>query len=211
MRTNLLPIAKEGVRYVVCAIALLVVFGILDFDFLESIAFFALIFFLFVFRNPEREIPSFQYDSVVAPADGTVKSIEELEDEVYAYKVEIDSNYFNVALLRAPIKSSVADVKLFRGAMLSKSSPLHVELNERAELSFKDSNDNTLKIVHRLKKSFKTIDIDLLKAQNVNQGSRYGLMLNGTTTLYLPKNFRLNVSVGAEVNAGESLVGYFTN
>lgn len=211
MKTNLLPIAKEGLRYICCAICFFVVFGLLDLDFLQFFAFIATIFFIFVFRNPEREISNFQDSSVVAPCDGVISSIEELKDDEYAYKVEIDGSFFNVSLLRVPLVSTLEKVEVLRGARVSKFNALHVEINENATLVFKDKDENTLKVTHRLKQSFKPLDIEMIPSQQLNQGARYGVMVNGITTLYLPKNFRLNVSVGAEVNASQTLIGYFTN
>ena len=211
MRNNLLPIAKEGLPYIFCSIGFFILFGFLDFDFLQFFVFLAIIFFIFTFRNPERELPNFQEASVVTPSDGIISNIEELKDDKYAYKVEINSNYFNVSLLRVPLTSTVKEVKILHGARVSKFNPLHVEINENATIIFQDTNDNTLKITHQLKQSFKTLNIELINLQHLNQGTRYGVMLNGITTIYLPKNFRLNVSVGSEVHASQSLLGYFTS
>lgn len=211
MRNNLLPVAKEGWNYIASAIGLFILFSFLDLDFLQFFAFLATIFFIYVFRNPEREILNFQESSVISPSDGVISSIEELKDNDYAYKVEIDGSYFNVSLLRVPLSSKLENIELIRGARVSKFSPLHVELNENATLIFKDKMDNHLKVTHTLKQSFKPLDINIIQEQNLNQGSRYGVMVNGITTLYLPNNFRLNVNVGTEVSASQTLIGYFTN
>lgn len=212
MRSNLLPIAKEGLNYVIISALLLIFFMIFDFDFLEFLTFFTTLFFIFIFRNPERESMLYQENSVVSPVDGAVTSIEELEnDNDYAYKIDIDGSYFNVALLRTPFTSSLEEITIYKGARLSPFNSLSKELNENAALVFKDkSSSNKIKIVHRLKQSIKSIDIDIIKAQNLLQGSRYGLMVNGITSIYLPHNFRLNISVGAELMASETLLGYFT-
>ena len=214
MKNNLLPVAKEGWNYLLVSILLVILFSVLDLDFFKFLAFAGLIFFIFVFRNPERQSMLYQENSVVSPVDGTVTSIEELEDsnKTYAYKVEIGTNYSNVSLLRTPFNSTVDAVNIYRGARLSSFTPLSKDLNEKAELIFSDKNSsNKIKIVHRLKQSFKAIDVDIIKAQDMLQGSRYGLMINGVTTLYLPNNFRLNVSVGGELVASETLIGYFTS
>lgn len=213
MRNNLLPIAKEGWSYVIGAVVAFVVFTFLDFNFLEFIAFLTTLFFIFVFRNPEREYVLYQENSVASPVDGTVISIEELHtDEHNGYKVEIDTTYLNVALLRVPFASTLQSVQVTKGAKLSAQNPLSTALNENAELIFSDSKSiNQMRVVHKVKQSFKAIDIDIIKAQNLMQGARYGLMVNGITTLYLPENFRLNIGLGSELSASESLIGYFTN
>ncbi len=211
MKSNLLPIAKEGWNYILSAILAFVIFSFLDLNFLEFISFLAIIFFIFVFRNPERENKIFQESSVTSPVDGIVTKIEELDDNEYGYKVDIDSSYFNVSLLRVPLTSSVTSLELRRGSRLSSLSHLSTLINENAEIVFSDKNSNSIKVIHRLNKSFKSIDIDAKKSQDLYKGSRYGLMINGITTIYLPKNFRLNISVGSNLIASEDLVGYFTN
>jgi len=35
-------------------------------------------------------------------------------------------------------------------------------------------------------------------------------MMSGISELYLPKNFRLNISQGDEVKASQTLLGYFS-
>ncbi len=210
MKNNLLPIAKEGWNYILGAISLFVIFAFLDLDFLQFFAFLATIFFIFVFRNPERQHLYYQENSVVSPVDGVVASIKELKDDKYAYKIEIDSSYFNVSLLRTPFSSSIESIEKQNGARLSTLSSLSKKINENSELIFIDKNSNTAKVSHRVKQSFMGINIKAREFQNFNQGSRYGVMVNGVTTLYLPQNFRLNISVGSELVASETLVGYFT-
>jgi phosphatidylserine decarboxylase len=211
MRSNLLPIAKEGWNYIAGAILSLIIFSFLGLSFLYFLAFLTTVFFIFIFRNPERETLLYQDNSVVSPIDGTVVSIEEFKDGKYAYKVEVDSSYLNVSLLRTPFTSSLNSIKKHNGARLSNFSSLSKHLNENLELTFSDKNSNSIKVLHRLKQSFIGIETEAIKSQNFLQGSRYGIMINGITTLYLPQNFRLNISVGSELIASETLVGYFTN
>ena len=210
MRNNLLPIAKEGWNYILCSLGAFLIFTILDLEFLQFFSFLALIFFLFVFRNPERLTPIFAKNSVVSPVDGVILSIEELQEHEYAYKIECDSSYLNISLLRTPLNSTIKSVNFQKGARLSKFSPLSKDINENYELVFEDENANMVKVTHMLKQSFKSIDIDAIISQKLTQGARYGLMVNGITTIYLPQNFRLNVSVSQKVNASESLIGYFS-
>jgi phosphatidylserine decarboxylase len=213
MKSNLLPIAKEGWNYLIGSIVLFLIFKFLNFEFLQFLAFLATMFFIYVFRNPERQNMLYQENSIVSPVDGTVVSIEELHGEDNSgYKVEIEGTYLNVSLLRVPFTSSLEHIEIQRGAKLSATSPLSKSINENAELVFGDKrSSNKIKIIHKLKQSFETIDIDIIKAQDLLQGTRYGLMINGVTTIYLPTNFRLNIGLGSELIASETLIGYFTN
>ncbi len=210
MRNNLFPIAKEGWSYLGYAFVAFILFAIFDLDILELLAFAALLAFAFVFRNPERVLPVFEKESVVSPVDGVVVAIEELSEGEYAYKVEIEGSYMDVAVLRVPLTSEVLSFKVTRGTRLSKQNQLSRILNENAEVVFQDHNANTIKITHRAKQSFDPIKFDMFVTQKFAQGSRYGTALNATTLLYLPQNFRLNINVGTQVKASETLIGYFS-
>jgi len=210
MRNNLFIIAKSGWKYIGYAAVAFVVFSILDLDFLALFAALFTIFFIYAFRNPEKEMPFYQENSLVAPADGVITAIEQLEDSEYAYRVDIESSYFNIAVLRVPMNAKVESIETVKGARNAKNSKLFPLLNEYAELVFVDNAENRVKVLHRLKQSFAPIDIDLVQNQELMQRARYGTMINGVTSIYLKSNFRVNVSVGQESSASETLLGYFS-
>ena len=210
MRNNLLPIAKEGWKYIAYSFAAFIIFAVVDLELLSGLAFVLSAFFIFVYRNPERELPRFEQNSVVCPVDGTILSIDEIDGKDYAYKVTIDSNYLDVPVLRSPISGSVVSLDKSHGTRLGLDSTLANKLNESVNIVFEDNNSNKLKVSHKLKQSLDGIQIDSFKSQNMLQTSRYGVMINGITTIYLPQNFRLNISVANEVKASETLVGYFS-
>jgi len=210
MRNNLFIIAKSGWKYIFYALLVSFVFAVLDLELLSFIAFVAAFAFGYLFRNPERELPFFQANSLVAPSDGVVISVDEVEDKEYAYKIDIESSYFDVSILRVPMNAKLESITITNGTRVGKKSKLFYDLNEFAELVFVDENSNKIKVVHRLKQSFAPLDIDIIKAQELMQTARYGVMINGITSIYLPNNFRLNLNVGNEVKASETLVGYFS-
>ena len=210
MKNNLLPITTFGWRYIAYALGALVIFSILDFTLLKLLALGTLVFFIFVFRNPERELPSFEKNSVYAPVDGEVIAIDELDDSEYRYKVTIDSSYTDVGVLRIPMNATVSSVEKKNGTKLSLDTPLAKKLNENVSIVFLNEENNKLKIVHTLKQSVVNIGIDLHKKNNLIQSSRYGFMLNGITEIYIPDNFRLSLILGEETKASESLVGFFS-
>jgi hypothetical protein len=66
----------------------------------------------FVYRNPEREALGQAEDFIYAPADGTLLSISEVAEEPLfiggpAYRLEITSHIFDVAVLRTPMPGQV--------------------------------------------------------------------------------------------------------
>ncbi len=211
MRSNLFPVAKESFKYIGCSLGAFVLFGLLDFDILQFLSFVAIGFFIFVYRNPERVVQNFEPSSLVSPVDGIIVSVQEINEAEYAYKVEIESSYLNVAFLRVPLNASLKSLDIKRGARLSKFDALADKINENVTLIFEDENANKVKIKHMLKQSIDGITIGVAEGQNLLQSSRYGLMIHGITTLYLPQNFRFNASVGNEILAAESLLGYFSS
>ena len=210
MNTNLLPIAKDGWKYIAYAFVSFVIFWIVDLELLEFFSFLAIVFFIFVFRNPEREQPQFQDNSVVSPVDGIIVDVEEIDNSEYAYKLTVESSYLDVGILRVPLTSTVTHISKKFGSKLPRASKLSTYLNENAELTFEDEKSNKVKVVHRLKQSISGIDINTVQTKKLLQASRYGLMVHGTTVVYLPNNFRLNVTVANEVKASETLLGYFS-
>ena len=210
MKNNLLPLAKEGFNYLFFSLFLSFFFFLLDFDFLAFFMFCVSLLIGFFFRNPERELSVFEAASVLSPVDGIVESIVELESDVYAYKVEIQSSCKDVGVLRVPAHATVSKMIKENGARVSQNSKLFTSLNENARITFTTKEGNSFEVLHRLKQSFVPLNIELVEAQNIVQTTRYGMMLNGFTTIYLPQNFRLNISVGSELKASESLMGYFS-
>ncbi len=210
MKSNLLPISSAGFKYIASAFLAFIIFLIFDIDFLAFISFVFIVAFAFIYRNPERELPLFEKNSLVSPVDGDVISIEDIQDSQYAYKIEIDSSYLNVGVLRVPFDATLQSVTIKKGARLSKASTLFEDINENVEMIFVDKNANSIKVRQQLKRSFDGLNIDAKASQTLKQASRYGVLINGITTIYLPKNFRLNVSIGSEVEGSQTLIGYFS-
>jgi len=91
MKNNLLAITKEGWSYIICSIFFFIIFAILDFDYLQFFTFLLILFFLFIFRNPQRQQQYYQDNSVTSPVDGIITSIKELKNNDYLYKIEINN------------------------------------------------------------------------------------------------------------------------
>jgi len=211
MKNNLFVIAKSGWRYIAYALFAFVICSLLDLDFFAFLAIVVALFLVYLFRNPERVTLNSQQNTLVMPCDGIVTAIEKLEeDAVYGYRIDIDASYFNVGVLRMPMHSEVTSMKLVRGSRVAKNTKLFTLLNEYVELVFTDSAKNSIKVIHRLKQSFVPLTIELNIGEKLMPSSRYGFMANGVTSLYIPSNFSLNVQIGQEVLASQTVVGHFS-
>ena len=207
-------VAKEGWKFVGLSLALFIFAILLDLDLLQFIALVSALLFAYIYRNPERIVPYYQENSIVSVADGRVSSIETVESGPFlegpCYKVEIVSSYFDTALLRMPFDAVVKHSELRRGSRLGKAVPLSAQLNERALLSFEDASGQRCSAEHILDQSIDAISLHLHGERKMPQGGRYGLAVKGVHTLYLPTESRVAVNVGDDVQAGVSLIGYFS-
>lgn len=210
MSNNLFPIAKEGWNYIGYTLGSFVLFSILGLEFLQLLSFVLVVFFIVVFRNPERELPNYDPNSVLCPADGEVISIEALTGSEYAYKVSIDTTYKDVGILRAPMSATLILISKKHGTRLSLNNPIAIHTNENVRMIFEDSNANKVQLVHTVKQSLCGVVVDVEQDISIAQSARYGVMVNGITHIYLPQNFRLNLILGEKVTASHSLVGYFS-
>ena len=210
MHKNLLPISKNGLPKIVYTITFLVVTLAFDLDVLSLLAFFLAVALSYIYRNPERENTIYEKNSVVSPVDGLVLSIESIDSSEYAYRVEIDSNYSDISILRVPMNSTIQDVSIIHGAKLSQNEPLFRKINENSCIIFEDDLRNRVKVKHLSKQSIESISVDAYDSQKFSQNTRYGFMMNGRTTLYLPHNFRLDINVGSRVIGSQTLIGYFS-
>lgn len=207
MNNNLFPISKEGWSYIGYSVALFLVLGFFDLEFLQFFSFLLILFFLYVFRNPEREMPAFEKGGVVSPVDGRVTDIHE---DTKTTQITLESNYLDVSVLRVPIGSVISEIKEQKGASLSKNSLKSKFLNEQLNISFEDSQKRVVNVSHVVNLNFLGVLHYLINSQKVIQGSRYGVMLKGTTVVSIPKNSKVNVQIGSEVKACESVIAYLS-
>jgi phosphatidylserine decarboxylase len=209
MRDNLFIVAKNGWKTIGLCFGAFVIFMFLEFDFLATLSLFLAIFFLFIYRNPERQAESYEHNAIIAPVDGVVKEIQALQGEDFAYKLALESSYMDVGILRSPMQAELKEVRLMHGCRLSKSSSLFEKLNESLHLLFESEDGKKIALLHRLKQSVAPLDIDAKVGQKVTLTSRYGYMIHGVTYLYLESDVRLNIKEGQSIKSGETLLAYF--
>lgn len=210
MRSNLYPVANNGLRYVVYSLVAFILFYFISLSVFALFSFVLLLAIVFIYRNPERITTNFDEKCVISPVDGVVKFIENIDDKEYGYKVTVQSSYFDVGLLRVPFNATIKLLKIQRGTSLSSNSALYEKLNENITLVFVNQTSDSMKVNHKLNRSIDKINIDLIESQRVIKTLRYGFLVNGTTTLYLPRSFRFNINVGNKLSGAETLVGYFS-
>ncbi len=201
-------IAKEGWWYVFFSTLFFLI--ALFVGFLPWVFFFIMILTGYIYRNPERIPVEEDKMSLLSPMDGKITDISKVrvKDGKEFLKLEIRKNVFNVILLRSPISLTITDTKRIHGLFLDTSSDLHKKIGEKAILTCKGEVSDIVMIIYagifnRKIELFKTIG-------PLRFASRFGSMLDGSMELLLPVDTRIKVSLGDEVKAGESVLGYFS-
>jgi len=199
-------IAKEGWKYVgLFSVLFLISWGTGVF---EWVFLFVLLITIYIFRNPERIPAEDDKTALLAPNDGNISNISKiiLQDGREFLKLEIRKSLLNVSLIRAPISSTISNTKRIHGLFLNIEDKLSKKLGEKVVITLK-SNSKSIFLI--MKAGFFSRSIDLFKSIGpLKFAQRFGLLLDGSIELLLPIDMRIKVSVGDEVRAGESVLGY---
>ena len=178
-----------------------------------SVPFFALgAFSLFFFRDPPR-VASADADEIVAPADGRIVSVDDLEESPYydgpCKRIAIFLSIFNVHVNRSPVNGTVYRIEYkpgkFKPAMKDEAS----ELNE-ANTLYMDSDHGRVTVRQISGLVARRIVCIAEEGSNLEQGQKFGMIKFGSRTeLYLPPDTQACVKLNDKVKAGTSIVARF--
>lgn len=200
-------VSKAGYKLLSISIGLFILFSLFGWGFFKFLTFLAFVALVYIYRNPEREIPYFQNGSLISPVDGKVIAINTLDN---GYEVVVKSSLLDTSILRAPFLSKVKSFHIRKGTRLSTDIRKSMLLNEKLQIEFEDKNKNIVYVEHILDNSIDDITANIHLEQDLNQGKRYGVMTKGKTIIRLPITCRLSLHVGEQVRAGETLLGYIS-
>ena len=205
-------IVREGAPFIIGLGILTIALAWIGFAGPAVLAFAAMLFVIFFFRNPERTIPGEQ-GLLVSPADGRILKVEEVEIDGLLKgrfrKVSIFMNVFNVHVNRAPYTGNVEKIEYHGGKFLS------ADLDKASA----DNEKNNVLIRTKEGKAFLTIQIAGLIARRIVcwigegteivKGQRFGLICFGSRLeVILPLESKVLVQAGQKVRAGETPIGY---
>ncbi len=174
---------------------------------LISIALFVIV--LQFFRNPLRSTQS-TANQIIAPADGKVVVIEEVEETEYfkdkRIQVSIFMSPFNVHVNRYPIGGDVDYAKYHPGKYLVAWHPKSSTENERTTIVVKNNGKAVLfrqiagALARRIVMYSKTGDKAIA-------GGEMGFIKFGSRVdLFLPLGTKINVSMQEVVRGGETII-----
>src|SRR3989440_11917325 len=171
-----------------------------------------LAFFLFTvafFRDPDRSVPP-DRNLIVAPADGKVSDIVELDEkEVLKTKtrrVGIFLSIFDVHTNRAPIDGRITYRQHHEGLCLDARDPDCPEKNEAMTWAFENSRGTI--VVRQLTGAIaRRIVAWANVGDELKKGERFGMIRFGSRTeLYLPLDAEVLVKKGDHVSGGSTVI-----
>jgi phosphatidylserine decarboxylase len=175
-----------------------------------TVIFLALVVFTIAFfRDPERPVTE-DPNLVVAPADGRVSDVVELdENEVLktrTRRVGIFLSIFDVHTNRAPIAGRIVYRQHHQGLCLDARDPDCSEKNEAMTWAFENPHETV--VVRQLTGAIaRRIVAWANVGDELKKGERFGMIRFGSRTeLYLPLEAEVLVKTGDHVSGGSTVI-----
>ena len=216
-----MKIHKEGYASIIISIIVVAVINLLTlfliaprYPILGWLIFFAtiglLIFIFSFFRIPKREHAE-GADLIVAPCDGTVVVIEEVEADEYFSDKRLQLSIFmsplNVHVNRNPVTGEVLYSQYHKGKFLVAWHPKSSTDNERHSVVYRQHGKEML--VKQIAGALAKRIVNYLKpGDQVQQGAEMGFIKFGSRVdLLLPLDATIDVKINQKVKGGVTVLG----
>ncbi len=181
---------------------------------LAPVPAFVLLATLAFFRDPPRRIPD-EPGVVVAPADGKIVAVTELEREEFidgpAVRIDIFLAVYNVHVNRAPLPGTVRSVVHRSGPSINALDLAAGDKNEARCIGFEADEGGFRFVVRQIVGAIaRRIVTGVSPGDHLGRGQRFGMLKFGSRTqLSIPKGagLTLAVKVGDRVRGGSSVLG----
>ena len=197
---------RDGYYYGLAALVVALLLGWLTTPVLAVIPLLLGAFFLWFFRDPERQIPA-TAGAIVSPADGKVTDVSTVQSGGESCtRISIFLNVFNVHVNRSPITGVITDVTYQRGKFGNAMGAISAEENEQNIVTVRgQAGLVTFKQIAGL------LARRIVFTKNVGDavacGERVGLIKFGSRVdVVFPAVAELRVKVGDHVRGGSSLL-----
>lgn len=212
MKTPQVPIAKEGYPFIFFVCFVTLIFAALESTLIALTGLVISGWVIWFFRDPERFTPE-KAHAVVAPADGKVIVVEQLDNEEItgqdAYKISIFMNIFNVHVNRMPFSGTVKKITYTPGKFYSADSDRGGMYNENCTTIVEGQTGVKLAFVQVAGLVARRIVNLLEPGDTPAKGERIGIIRFGSRVdIYVPAGSSIAVEVGQKVRAGETILGY---
>ena len=163
-------------------------------------------FFLWFFRDPEREIPVGP-GLIVSPGDGLVtETVTLATPEGARQRISIFLSVFDVHVNRSPIAGVLTSVRYQKGLYLNAMNPASADRNEQNIVTVRGEGvEVTFKQIAGL--LARRIVFNFREGDTVERGQRVGLIKFGSRVdVLLPAEAVLRVKKGQRVRGGASIL-----
>jgi phosphatidylserine decarboxylase len=215
-----MTIHKEGYKSIAIAVLLFSIINLLSFYFLSySLPILSWLIFLVTsamlalvisfFRIPKR-LHTIAENSIIAPADGKVVVLEEVQADEYfkdrRIQVSIFMSPLNVHVNRNPVSADVVYSEYHPGKYLVAWHPKSSTENERHSVVYRKDGKEIL--VKQIAGALAKRICNYLKpGMNVKQGEEMGFIKFGSRVdLLLPLDAKINVKIGDKPKGGVTVI-----
>jgi phosphatidylserine decarboxylase len=163
------------------------------------------------FRDPDRYPPCAE-GVVISGADGKVTDISDASfpgstGRLY-HRVSVFMSPLNVHVNRAPVGGEVTMVEHTAGEFRAAFRDDASEHNERNLIAMTDASGRTFGMLQVAGYLARRIVCRLRARDRIQVGQRIGLIMFGSRVdHFFPPDYRVTVSIGQRVRAGESIIG----
>ena len=166
-------------------------------------------FFLFFFRDPEREVTA-PPSAVISPADGRVMVAGASATSAFPadawQQISIFLSPMDVHINRMPVSGRIVNVKYHPGRFLPAYRPDSSELNEFTEVTV-DHNGTTVIVRQIVGVLARRIVCRAKEGDVVRAGDRFGVMKFGSRMdIFLPTDATIRTKVGDKVVGGVTVL-----
>lgn len=196
---------RDGIYYAVALIAVAVLLGLWASPWLAIVPLVLAAFFLWFFRDPERQIPTTP-GAVVSPADGKVTSISPTQWKGEPrISISIFLSVFNVHVNRSPVGGRVIALDYRSGKYLNALSAASAEHNEQSVCTLQTELGERIVFKQIAGLLARRIVFTRRIGDRVARGERIGMIKFGSRCdVILPASAKVQVKLGESVKGGSS-------
>lgn len=201
-------IAKEGTPFIL-VLALMVLLGGFLHPLIGALCFILLVFVIYFFRNPKRSVPDMP--GVLAPADGRVIHVGEVQEERYlkdrVKKISIFMSPLNVHVNRIPVDGTIKGIFYNTGKYFRAFAEKASLDNEQNAILMEASDGGRILFVQIAGFLARRIVCYARPNEDWKRGAIFGMIRFGSRMdVYVPLQYEILVKNGDHVRAGETLL-----
>ncbi len=181
---------------------------------LYLLGFLVVAFTLYFFRDPDRTVPRDADFLLLAPADGKVVVVDEVDENLFlnsrARLVSIFLSPLNVHVNRIPADGVIEYAEYIPGDYLVAWHPKASQKNERSELGLVHPSGIKVLFKQIAGAVARRIVYSVAVGDTVHAGDRFGIVKFGSRMdIIVPMDTQIDVQVGDRVRGGETVLGRF--